>query len=258
MSTQPVTKLSSKKLDTGSRKKTLSTGAGKKLTKKSQSHKRRSVTEKVDDLHGLQDGHTLTSNIDDQHSCVSDKDILSQGKQRTGVPSLTRPSSVAEKNAEQKRALVEMKRLEKEQLEKERLLREKENLELQELLKRERQVEIQHQEKTDDIDDNNSIEIPKLKFPYVTPGQVSGLAALERLKVLETGLELSAVDEALNEKATQREQEVDEVLRKAKEAEAAFLAELRERERLQRVKEVTANATHRLQLCVNYITYSKL
>jgi len=254
MSTQIVTKLSSKKLDTGPRKKTLSTGSGKKSIKKSQSHKRKpaalSVKEKADGLHSLQDCSTLTSNSDDQHSYVSDKDILSQGKQKTGGPSLTRPSSsVAEKNAERKRALVEKKRLEKEQLEKERSLRENENLQLQELLERERQEQLQHQKKTDandDIDGKSSLEIPKLECPYVTPGQVSGLAALERLKVLETGLELSAADEALNEKATQREQEVDELLQKAKDAEAAYLAELRERERLQRIKEVTANTTHGL------------
>lgn len=240
MSAQLVTKLSSKKLDTSSRKKSCPTGSEKKLVKKTQTqHKRKpvpvSVTEKVDGVHNLeQDSPT-------SHSFVHEQ-IVAQEKQKIEA-SKTRPSSSIAENAEHKRALVEMKRLEKKRLEEERLLKEKENLELQEFLEKQRQEQIQQQVENTSanniVDSNSFLEAPKIKYPYVTPGQVSGLAALERLKVLQEGLELSAVDEGLDEKSIQRDQEVDELLQRAKEAEATYLAKLRDRERLQRIKKVS-------------------
>ena len=226
---------SSKKLDT-TKKKSFSTSSGKKLTKKSQTHKRKSaavaVTKKVDELHNLQDGPTTS------HSFVSDQAILPLGKQK-----IDSQCSAVEKNAEHKRAVVEMKRLEKKQLEEEKLLKEKENLRLQQLLEKQRLEQSQREERTDtnddDDDDDSFVKTPKIKCPYVTPGQVSHLASLERLQVLQAGLELSAVEEALNEQATQRDKEVEELLQKAKEAEAVFLAQVEEHERQQRIKEVS-------------------
>lgn len=228
---------SSKKLDTSSKKKSPSTGAGKKLTKKYQTHKRKStttvsVTENASVVNNLpEDTHTTS------HSFVSEQVILPQESKQRNESSI---KSATERNAEHKRALVEMKRLEKQQLEEERLLREKENLELQEQLEKQRQEQLQHKEKTHPADDVSFVESSKykIKFPYVTPGQVSGLAALEREKILHKSLELSAVDETITERAAKREQEVEELLQKAKKAEAAFLANLREQERLQRIKEV--------------------
>ena len=140
----------------------------------------------------------------------------------------------------QNRALVEMKRLEKKQFEEQRLLKEKENLQLQEFLKKQKQEQLLYQQKTDASGDVvNYLDTPKIKYPYVTPAQVSGLAELERRKVSEKRLELSAAAETLYESTIHRDREVDEVLRKAKEAEANFLAKLKERERLQRIKKVS-------------------
>ena len=216
--------LSSRKLDTSSsRKKSLFPGTGKKFTKKGKTHKQKSaaisVTEEVNGLHNLEGTSTATT-----HSFVSEQ------QKSPKLPS---------KSAEQKRALVEMKRLEKKQLEEERLLKEKENLRLQELIEKQRQERLQQQEKTDTNNNVDDDSLSKIKCPYVTPGQVSGLAALERQRVLEERLELSVVDEVLNEKAVQRDQEVDELLQRAKEAEATFVAGLKEHERLQRLKKVS-------------------
>ena len=244
------TQLSSRKLDTsGSRKKSLCTGGtGKKFTKKGKTHKQKSaaaavsVTEEVNDLHNVEDTSTATA-----HSFVSE--------QQKGLKATS-------KSAEQKRAVIERKRLEKKQLEEERLLKEKENLRLQELLEKQRQEHLQQQEKTDtnnNIDDNDMLS--KIKCPYVTPGQVSGLAALERQRVLEERLELSVVDEALKAKADQRDHEVDELLQRAKEAEATFVAELKEHERLQRLKkvsEVTQPTCHSYVLIAYFIIHQQI
>ena len=132
-----------------------------------------------------------------------------------------------------------MKRLEKKQLEEQRLLKEKESLQLQEFLEKQKKEQLLYQQKTDASGDVNYLDTPKIKYPYVTPAQVSGLAELERRKVSEKRLELSAAAETLYESTIHRDREVDEVLRKAKEAEANFLAKLKERERLQRIKKVS-------------------
>ena len=232
---------SSKKLDTSSlsKKKSSFSTSGKKLPKKGQSHKRKkstsvSVTENINGLHNLDDASTTTT-ATTTHSFVSEHVVES-----TSTMSRSSHHSAAEKNAEHKRALVEMKRLEKKRLEEERLLREKENMELQELLEKQRQEQLQHQEKTNPNDNvNGFLDVAKIKYPYVTPGQVSGLAELERRRVSEGGLELSAADEALNEQTAQRDHEVDEMLQRAKEAEANFLAQVKEQERLQRIKKVS-------------------
>ena len=238
MSTHP----SSKNIDSTSlakKKLSFSTGSGKKLTKKNQTYKRKksvavSVTENVNGLHDLDDTSATTTTT----TTTTTTNSFVSGQVET--PSTVRFShSAAEKNAEHKRALVEMKRLEKKRLEEERLLREKENLQLQELLDKQRQEQLQHQEKTNANNIDDFLRIPKIKYPYVTPGQVSGLAELERRRVSEEGLELSAADEALSEKTAQRDQEVDVMLQRAKEAEATFLAELKEHERLQRIKKVS-------------------
>ena len=212
------------------KKSSFSTGSGKKLTKKNQAHKRKksvetSITETVNGLEDISTTATTTSFVSGQ----------------VETPSTVRSfHSIAEKNAEHKRALVEMKRLEKKRLEEERLLREKENLRLQELLEKQRQEQLQHQEKTNA---NNGVDDllgnQKIKYPYVTPGQVSGLAEIERRRISEERLELSAADEALNAKMAQSDQEVDKMLQRAKEAEATFLAELKEHERQQRLKKVS-------------------
>lgn len=231
------TQSSSKKLDTSSKKKSFSNTSGKKkFTKKSQTHKRKpaaiSVAKKSDGLYELQDGPTTS------HSFVNEQVILSH---KTESPTVATPSC---STAERKRALVEMKRLEKEQLEEEKLLKEKENLQLQELLEKQRLEKSQHElDVNDDDDDADStdgfLKLSKIKCPYVTPGQVSGLAELERLQILQPGLELSAVEEGLNEQSAQRDKEVEELLQRARDAEAAFSAKLREQERLQRLKEVS-------------------
>ena len=217
------THTSSKKLDTSSKKK-LSTGTGKKLIKKSQTSKRKvaasSVTEKVNDLHSLEDATT--------HSFVSELAVLPQGSKQSDESSKSSYSS-SENNAEHKRALLETKRLEKQELEEERVFREEENVQLQARLDEQRQKYLQQQENT----------LSKIKYPYITPGQVSGLATLERQKVIEEGLELSVVDETLNEKTDQRDREVDQLLQRAKNAEAAFIAGCEEHERQQKIKKVS-------------------
>ena len=50
---------------------------------------------------------------------------------------------------------------------------------------------------------------------------------------------MSAVDEALTKQAAQRDQEVAELLQRAKEARAAYMARLKEHERLQKIKKVS-------------------
>ena len=71
---------------------------------------------------------------------------------------------------------------------------------LQAHLEEQRQKYLQQQE-------NTSL---KIKYPYVTPGQISDLDALERQKAIEEGLELLVVDKTLNEKTDQRDQQVDQ------------------------------------------------
>lgn len=217
------THLSSKKLDTGSRKKSPYAGTGKK---KGKTHQKKSptvsMTEEVNGLRNLEDTSTTS------HSFVSE-----QQKSSSAI------KSSSKKSTEQKQALVEMKRLEKSHLEEERLFKEQEKSRLRVLLEEERQKRLEQLEKSITNNDVDVGSLSKIKCPYVTPGQVSGLAALERRRVLEEGLELSAMDEALNEKAVQRDQEADELLRRAKEAEATFAAELKEHERLQRLKKVS-------------------
>ena len=137
------THTSSKKLDTSSKKK-LSTGTGKKLIKKSQTSKRKvaasSVTEKVNDLHSLEDATT--------HSFVSELAVLPQGSKQSDESSKSTYSS-SENNAEHKCALLETKRLEKQELEEEWLtFREKENMRLQTLLDEQRQKYLQLPENT--------------------------------------------------------------------------------------------------------------
>ena len=100
---------------------------------------------------------------------------------------------------------------------------------LQALLDEQRQKYFQLQETT----------LSKIKYPYITPGQVSGLAALERRQVIEVEIELSVVEEILNENADQRDREVDQLLRSAKIAEATFIVQLEEHERLQKIKKVS-------------------
>ena len=51
------------------------------------------------------------------------------------------------------------------------------------------QEQLQQQEKTKASDVDGGA-LSKIKFPYVAPGQVSGLAVLERRRILEKGLEL--------------------------------------------------------------------
>ena len=230
---------SSKTIDSSSlakKKSSFSTGSGKKLTKKNQTHKRKksaavSVTETVNGLDDLEDMSTTPA------ATTTNSFVSGQVEMSNTVRS---SHSIAVKNAEHKRALVEMKRLEKKRLEEERLLREKENLRLQEILEKQRQEQLQHQEKTNA---NNSVNdflgTQKIKYPYVTPGQVSCLAEIERRRISEERLELSAADETLNAMTAQSDQEVDKMLQRAKEAEATFLAELKEHERLQRIKKVS-------------------
>ena len=236
---KPATSMhpSSKKLDTGSlvkKKSSFSAGLGKKLTKKSQAHKRKKSTKvSVSDENVTTTNTTAIAASTDAHSFVSQLDV------ENSIASKSSHSAI-EKNAEHKRALVEMKRLEKKQLEEQRLLKEKENLQLQEFLKKQKQEQLQYQQKADACGDVVCyLDTPKIKYPYVTPAQVSGLAELERRRVSEKGLELSAAAEILYESTIHRDREVDEVLQKAKEAEANFLAKLKEHERLQRIKKVS-------------------
>ena len=203
------THTSSKKLDTSSKKK-LSTVTGKKLIKKSQISKCKvaaaSVTEKVDDLHSLEDTTT--------HSFVSELAILPQRSKQSDESS--------KNNSKHKGALVETKRLEKQELEEEWLIfREKENMQLQTLLDEKRQRYLQLPENT----------LSNIKCPYATPGQVSGLARLERQKIIEKGIELSVVEEILTKTAEQRDREVNQLLQRAKNAEASFIARRKEHER---------------------------
>ena len=218
------THTSSKKLDTSSKKK-LSTVTGKKLIKKSQISKRKvaaaSVTEKVDYLHSLEDTTT--------HSFVSELAVLPQGSKQSDESSKSSYSS-SENNSEHKGALVETKRLEKQELEEEWLIfREKENVQLQTLLDEKRQKYLQLPENT----------LSKIKCPYATPGQVSGLARLERQKIIEKGIELSVVEEILTKTAEQRDREVNQLLQRAKNAEASFIARCKEHERQQKIKKVS-------------------
>ena len=227
---------SSKKLDTGSlvkKKSSFSADSGKKLTKKSQAHKRKkSITVSVSDEHVTTTNTTAIAASTDAHSFVSQLDVENSIGSRSS-------HSAIEKNAEHKHALVEMKRLEKKQLEEQRLLKEKENLQLQEFLEK-KQEQLQCQQKADASGDVVSyLDTPKIKYPYVNPAQVFGLAELERRRVSEKGLELSPAAETLYVSTIHRDREVDEVLQKAKEAEANFLPKLKERERLQRIKKVS-------------------
>ena len=178
------------------------------------------MTEKVNDLYSLEDTTT--------HSFVSELAVLPQGSKQSDESSKSSYSS-SENNAEHKCALLETKRLEKQELEEERVFREKENVQLQARLDEQRQKHLQQQENT----------LSKIKYPYITPGQVSGLATLERQKVIEEGLELSVADETLNEKTDQRDREVDQLLQRAKNAEAAFIAGREEHERQQKIKKVS-------------------
>ena len=47
------------------------------------------------------------------------------------------------------------------------------------------------------------------------------------------------MDETLNEKTNQRDREVDQLLQRAKHAEATFIAGREEHERLQKIKKVS-------------------
>ena len=224
---------SSKKLDTGSlvkKKSSFSADSGKKLTKKSQAHKRKkSITVSVSDENVTTTNTTAIAASTDAHSFVSQLDV------ENSIASKSSHSSIAK----HKRALVEMKRLEKKQFEEQRLLKEKENLQLQEFLEK-KQEQLQYQQKTDASGDVVSyLDTLKIKYPYVNPAQVSGLAELERRRVSEKGLELSPAAETLYKSTIHRDREVDEVLQKAKEAEANFLPKLKEREILQRIKKVS-------------------
>ena len=226
---------SPKKRDTSSlakRKLSFSAGSGKTLTKKSQTHKRKkSTTVSVSNESTKATANTTATTVTaNAHSFVSQQDIESSIASRSS-------HSAIEKNAEHKRALVEMKRLEKKQLEEQRLRKENENMQLQEFLEKQKQEQLQYQQKTDVNGDVGSyLDAPKIKYPYVTPGQVSGLAELERRQVSEKGLELSADDEKLSENTIQGDLEVDEMLKRAKEVKAKYSAKLKEMERLQNKK----------------------
>jgi len=161
------------------------------------------------------------------YSFISQQDIESSIASRS-------PHSAIEKNAEHKRASIEIKN---KQLEEQRLVKEHENVQLQEFLEKQKQEQLQYQQKTDANGDVGSyLDTPKIKYPNATPGQVSGLAELERRQVSEKGLELSADDETLSENTIQRDLEVNEMLKRAKEVKAKFSAKLKELERLQSKK----------------------
>ena len=227
----------SSKKDTKSlvkKKVTFSDDLEKKMTKTSQTHKRKtSPTVSVSDEHvtttKISANTTATTVTANARSFVSQQDIESSIASRSSY-------SATEKNAEHKRALIEMKRLEKKQLEE--------------------QEQLQYQQKTDGNGDvDNYLDVPKIKYPYVTPGQVSGLDALERWQVSEKGLKLSADDETLSEDKIQRDLEVDEMLKrakevKAKEVKAKYSAELKEKERLQRKKVSVQCYINMLTACI--------
>ena len=158
---------------------------------------------------------TATTVSTNAYSFVSQQDIESSIASRS-------LHSAIEKNAEHKRASVEIKN---KQLEEQRLVKENENVQLQEFLEK---------QKTDANGDVGSyLDTPNIKYPNATPGKVSGLAELERRQVSEKGLELSADDETLSENTIQGGLEVDEMLKRAKEVKAKFSAKLKEMERLQ-------------------------
>ena len=226
---------SPKKQDTGSlvkRKLSFSEGSVKTLTKKCQTHKRKksttvSVSNEPTKATANTTATTVTTNA---HSFVSQQDVENSIASRSS-------HFVTEKNVEHKCALVEMKRLEKKQLEEQCLLEENKNVQLQEFLEMQKEEQLQYQQKTDANGDvNNYLDAPKIKHPYATPGQVSGLAELERRQVSEKGLELSADDETLSETTIQGDLEVDEMLKRAKEVKTKFSAKLKELERLQSKK----------------------
>ena len=83
-------------------------------------------------------------------------------------------------------------------------------MQLQEFLEKQKQEQLQYQHKTDASGDVVTyLDTPKIKYPYVTPAQVSSLAELERRRVSEKGLELSAAAETLYKSTIHRDGEAN-------------------------------------------------
>jgi len=231
----PTSKSPSKKPDiSDSRKKT-----SKKTAKKGPAQKCKSLTtdeNKSTVFQALEQSEVLTKSMNNDtktnHDPVS---FLQQQDKFTTSPHKMREPSA---NAEYRRAMVEQKRLEKKRLEEERLLKEKENQLLQEQIERQKLELKQQQELMEGL--NNDSHQEGLQYKYVTPGQVARLGELERSQVRQGGLELSADDEALLHKETKSQDELQEMIRRAKELEATLAIEQEEKERRMRLKEVTS------------------
>ena len=162
----------SSKMDISSKKK-LSTVTRKKSTKKFQTNKHKdaeaSVTEKVNDLHSLEATTT--------HSKQSDESSKSS-------------YCSSKNNAEHKCVLVETSRSAWSRIFSFSLNSHFSSSSCFSNLS----------SKDKSISNCRKPLLSKIKCPYVTLGQVSGLAALERWQVIEGGLEQSVVEEILNEK----------------------------------------------------------
>jgi len=236
--TKPTTSKSpSKKPDiSDSRKKT-----SKKTTKKGSAQKRKSsatdenkgtvlqAVEHSDVVTKSMTNDTKTDRYSEPVSFLQQQDKFSTSPRKMREPSAT---------AEHRRAMVEQKRQEKKRLEEERLLKEKENQLLQEQIERQKLELKQQQELMEGL--NNGSQQEGLQYKYVTPGQVARLGELERSQVRQGGLELSADDETLVRKETKSQDELQEVIRRAKELEAMYAVEQEEKERRMRLKEVTS------------------
>ncbi|XP_065910162.1 inner centromere protein B-like isoform X2 [Dysidea avara] len=230
----PTSKSPSKKPDiSDSRKKTP-----KKTTKKAPTQKRKSSTtdkNKGTVLQAVELSDEVTKSMNNDTKTDQYSEPVSFLQQQDKVSTSPHKMREASANADRRRAMVEQKRLEKKRLEEERLLKEKENQLLQEQIERQKLELKQQQELMEGL--NNDSHQDGQQFKYVTPGQVAQLGELERLQVRQGGLELSADDEALVNKETKSQDELQEMIRRAKELEATYAIEQEEKERRMRIKE---------------------